>query len=87
VWRWRGLLQKLDELGYKVPGDIALATLSIHDTSVDSGIDQNPKEIGRAAIRTLVALLNEQSVGIPSTQNKILIEGKWVDGSMLPDRN
>jgi DNA-binding LacI/PurR family transcriptional regulator len=76
----------LQDLGYRIPEDIGLATTSIHDTPIDAGIDQNAEEIGRAAARTLVALLNEQNFGIPKFKNEILIEGKWVDGSMLPPK-
>lgn len=79
-------LRMLENLGYRIPEDIGLATTSIHDTPIDAGIDQNPFEIGRAAVRTLIALLNEGSTGIPETRNEILVEGRWVDGSMLPPR-
>jgi DNA-binding LacI/PurR family transcriptional regulator len=76
----------LSELGYRVPDDIAVASTSIYDTPIDAGIDQNPLDIGRAAIRTLIALMNAHSFGIPDVRNEIMIEGKWVDGSMLPDK-
>ncbi|MEI6894970.1 MAG: LacI family DNA-binding transcriptional regulator [Colwellia sp.] len=76
----------LKEMGIAVPRDIALATTSIHDTQINAGINQNPEEIGRTAIRTLIALLNEQCLGIPTIRNEILIEGQWTDGSMLPDK-
>ncbi len=78
--------QFLTELNIKVPQDIALATTSIHDTPIDVGIDQNPEEIGRTAVRTLVSLINGQDYGIPAIRNEILVEGNWVDGSMLPAR-
>lgn len=76
----------LEDLGYRVPEDVGIATMSIHDTPIDAGINQNPEEIGRAAIRTLVSLLNEHHFGIPQIRNRILVEGHWVDGSTLPDR-
>lgn len=77
----------LQDLGYSIPEDIGIATTSIHDTPIDAGIDQNPTEIGRAAVRTLDSLLNEHHFGIPEIRNQILVEGRWVDGAMLPDRN
>lgn len=80
------LLNKLNQLGYDVPGDFGVATLSIHDTPINAGIDQNSYEVGQAAVRTIASLLNEQRFGIPETTNEILIEGKWVDGTMLPPR-
>jgi DNA-binding LacI/PurR family transcriptional regulator len=75
----------LEQLGYCIPDDVALATTSIHDTPIDAGIDQNPEEIGCAAIRALVALVNTNQYGIPSIRNEILIEGHWQNGSMLPN--
>jgi len=77
----------LQQLGYSVPKDVGIATTSIHDTPIDAGIDQNPVEIGRAAVRTLNSLLNEHHFGMPDIAHQILVEGRWVDGSMLPDRN
>ncbi len=76
--------QMLINLNYRIPDDMGLATTSIHDTSIDAGIDQRPYEIGRAAIRMLTALIAEKSRGIPECRNETLIEGRWVDGSMLP---
>ena len=77
------MLQNLD---YSIPDDIGLCALSVNDTQINVGIDQNPEEIGRAAIRSLVAQLHENNFGIPQIQTEILVEGHWVDGSMLPDK-
>lgn len=68
-------------------GIFGLTTTSIHDTPFDAGIDQKPEGIGRAAARTLVALLNEQNSGIPEVRNEILIEVKgtgWTGRCCLP---
>jgi hypothetical protein len=59
----------------------------MHDTPINAGINQNPEEIGRAAVRMLSAQLNHNEFGMPSVRNETLIEGDWVDGPMLPDRN
>lgn len=74
-------------LGFRVPEDIAIATTSIHDTPINAGIDQRPGKIGRAAIRLLHALIIEQAFGIPDHCDELLIEGEWVDGSMMPRRD
>lgn len=79
-------LQMLQNIGISIPDEIGLATTSIHDTAIDAGIDQQPLEIGRAAARTLVALLTEQNIGIPTNPNEVLVNGSWMDGSMLPPR-
>jgi len=76
----------LEELGIRVPDEIALATMTLHDNPVDAGIDQKPKEVGRAAARLMISLLNEQNSGLPEACNEILIRGDWIDGSMMPDR-
>ncbi|WP_372795808.1 LacI family DNA-binding transcriptional regulator [Pontiella sp.] len=76
----------LINLGYSIPHDIALATTSIHDTDIDTGLDQRPYEIGWAATRMLTALINEKSFGIPECQSELLIEGIWVDSSMMPKK-
>lgn len=73
-------------LGLRIPQDIALAALSVHDGNADAGIDQNPLEIGRAACESVVALMLHGSFGLPTHPRELLIEGTWVDGSMLPRR-
>ncbi|MCH6259095.1 LacI family transcriptional regulator [Puniceicoccaceae bacterium K14] len=78
------LMKILNRIGYQVPEDIALATTSLHDTPIDTGIDQKPEEIGKAAARTLISMLHSQYFGLPATSNEILIEGQWKDGTTLP---
>ncbi len=81
------LPERLKALGCRIPQDIGLATTSIHDTPIDTGIDQNPKEIGRMGFITLVSMMNDYEYGIPDIQHEILVGGTWVDGNMLPVRN
>jgi LacI family transcriptional regulator len=76
--------EMLENLSYSIPSDVGLATTSVHDTRIDTGIDQSPYEIGRAAVRMLTALIAEKSFGPPERCNETLIEGKWIDGTMLP---
>lgn len=77
----------LADLGYAVPGDFGLATLSPYDTPIDAGIDQNPEEIGRTSIRTLISLLadwNEETLAGIKAQT--LVPARWVDGASLPSK-
>ncbi len=76
----------LHRMGRRIPEDIALASTTIHPSQINAGIDQNPAEIGRAAVRILAGQLNQQQFGIPAIRSEILIEGRWVDGTMLPKR-
>lgn len=76
----------LDSLGISIPQDVGIASVSIHDTSIDAGIDQYPEEVGATVIRSVVGLVNEHHFGMPAIRNSILVDGQWVDGSMLPVR-
>lgn len=76
----------LKNLGYRIPDEIGLATTSIHDTTINAGVDQCPYQIGRAAVRMLTGLIAERSYGLPDQCNETLIQGKWSDGAMLPQR-
>ncbi|MDF7801929.1 LacI family DNA-binding transcriptional regulator [Pontiellaceae bacterium B1224] len=78
--------EMLNELGYRVPEDIAVAATSVIDTAIDAGIDENAVEIGRAGVLALTSLLNDGQRGIPEVLHEHLIEGRWVDGSMLPEK-
>jgi len=78
--------EMLAKLGYRVPEDIGLAATSVLDGNADAGIDQNSEAIGRAAMETLISLLNHNEYGIPDVVREVLITGKWVDGTTLPPR-
>ena len=78
--------QWLSNVGYRVPEDIGLATLTVLDGNADAGIDQNSLEIGRAAVQMLISLIHHNERGLPAICRELLIEGKWVDGSTLPSR-
>jgi DNA-binding LacI/PurR family transcriptional regulator len=78
-----GMLRKA---GYRVPADIGVAVMSVLDGNADSGIDQNPEEIGRAAVETLIGLIYGRQCGMPACPRDILVRGQWVDGSTMPPR-
>jgi LacI family transcriptional regulator len=79
----RDMLSRLD---WRVPQDVALAALSVLDGNADAGIYQNSDEIGRAAVQLLISLIHHDQRGIPPLCREVLVEGKWQDGSTLPDR-
>lgn len=70
----------------QIPRGIPVASLNVTSTSFDSGIYQNPEEIGRVAALMLISLLNENARGVPAIHREILIQGSWVDGKSLPPR-
>ncbi len=80
-----GLAAILQELGIRVPQDVALASTSIHDCiGITAGLDQKPFEIGRVAVQVLVAMLNRNAKGEPEHCRRVLIDSQWVDGPSLP---
>lgn len=79
--------EMLSKLGYRVPEDFGLAAMSMLDGHCDAGIDQHPEEIGQVAVRQLISLMHMGDRGEPRTYREILVEGSWVDGSMMPRRN
>jgi len=74
----------IERLKLRVPRDVAVATTSLLDGNFDSGSDQNSQEIGRVAVSTLAGLIIENERGIPAYQRRILVEGRWVQGTSMP---
>lgn len=74
----------LTEAGWHAPEQVGLAALSVLDGDADAGINQNSKEIGRAAVQTLISLIHHNERGIPQVPREVLVAGRWVDGSTLP---
>lgn len=81
------LPELLDQAGCRVPDDVSVAVLSLLDGHFDSGVDQNSLEVGRVAIATLAGLIHQNERGIPQYCRRILVEGRWVDGTSLPSRS
>lgn len=82
----REVPEMLTKLGLRIPDDIGVAALSVHDGNADAGIDQNPFEIGRAACEMIIAQIIHGGAGVQEFPRELLVEGEWKDGSMLPDR-
>lgn len=79
----RRLLEKVDR---ELSDGIALATTSILDGNVDSGIDQHPEEVGRVGVLMLHSLMMAHETGIPKIMRQVLVEGAWKDGKSLPGK-
>jgi LacI family transcriptional regulator len=80
----REMQSMLQGIGRKVPKDVGLAALSVLDGNADAGIDQHSEEIGKVAIQLLISLINHNECGIPNVCRQVLVEGRWVSGSSLP---
>lgn len=72
------------DLGLKFPADLGLACLSLMETDEGySGIDQNSREIGKAAVDLLVSLMHANERGIATAPRRLLIQGTWVSGNTI----
>jgi LacI family transcriptional regulator len=74
----------LRELGYRIPHDVAVASTSPYDISVDAGIDQCPNVIGQIAAEMLIKQISLNERGEPADPCRILVESRWQDGKSLP---
>ena len=69
------------ECGLQVPDDIGLAYFHINKgETLLSGIHQNDRAIGRAALDTVVAMLHRNEKGPPECPQHLLIDGAWQPG-------
>ena len=75
---------QLKPLGFEAPRDFGLATTVIPDVPLDSGIDQNPEEIGRVAVLLLLSQIRDNARGVPALFRQVLVEGTWMAGKSLP---
>lgn len=80
------LPEMLERAGCRVPDQLGVAATSLLDGHFDSGVDQNSFEVGRVALATLAGLIHQNEHGVPQYCRRILVEGRWVDGSSLPAR-
>ncbi len=78
------LPELLESSRCRVPEDVGVAALSLLDGHFDAGVDQNSLEVGRVAMATLAALIHQNERGVPQYCRRILVEGRWVDGTSLP---
>lgn len=73
--------KKLRDLGYRVPEDIGFVSLHLKEGQQDlSGIYQNDRRIGMAAVDYIVSMLHSGQRGIPDVPTCILIESEWNPG-------
>lgn len=80
-----GLMELCERHGLRVPDDVAIAATSARDGGrVDAGLDQNPVEIGRVAVHTLIESINRREFGEPDYCRRVLVESRWVAGASLP---
>ncbi|MGE9292075.1 MAG: LacI family DNA-binding transcriptional regulator [Puniceicoccales bacterium] len=82
------LHEYLKKNGIRVPEDIGVAcpVLSKKDGEM-SGIFEDSFHIGEVAVDKLTNMIMRSERGIPEQVQRTLIEGKWIEGKTLPDKN
>ena len=80
------LVELFSELGLRIPEDVALATMTMYDTPIDSGVDHNAQEIGRMGVVSLIAHMQDPSGSLHDIRSQVHVAGSWVDGTMMPRR-
>jgi DNA-binding LacI/PurR family transcriptional regulator len=75
----------LRELGRSVPRDIGFASLAASARDVPSlaGVDERPGVVGTSTIDLLVAQLQREEYGLPSSRRLLLVEGSWISGKTV----
>lgn len=77
----------VSRLGIRVPEELALVDLDIHDPRNGwSGIDMREEEVAAAAVDLVVQHLHYNDFGIPSAPRTVLVEGRWIEGKTLLSR-
>jgi len=77
-------LQLLRGRGCRMPRDVGYASLDLDGEETEglqlSGIDQNSKQVGAAAVDMIVAAIQRGQRGIPTHPVRMEVEGTWREG-------
>lgn len=81
-----GLYFWLNQLGIRIPEELSYANVSLPSElrANFSGLDQNWKLVGAAAVDSVVAQIYRNERGVPENPKTIMLEGTWVDGETAP---
>jgi len=81
------LVNHLEHVGYRVPGDIACIHLGTDDDASDwAGINAQKRVIGAKAVEAVIARLHRGDFGPPQVDTKTLVRGSWHGGWTMPVR-
>ncbi|MDB6095008.1 MAG: LacI family transcriptional regulator [Verrucomicrobia bacterium] len=73
-----------DTLRLKIPGEIGLVLLGpMEGDESFTGMVEDPRNIGRVAAEVLVSMLEHSQRGTPNDLQRILIRGRWREGSSI----
>lgn len=81
VAREGDILDWIEKAGAKVPQDVGYAYLDLWPTMKDiSGMDQQSRNVGAAAMNLVTAALTRHQYGLPRIPNVLMTEGIWREG-------
>jgi LacI family transcriptional regulator len=71
-------------LGLDIPGKVGYANTQVAEgDDFFSGMHQNPRQIGVAAVNLLISMMHANETGVPAIPAHVLIEGTWHEGKTL----
>ena len=74
----------LADRGLRVPGDVGFFNLNTtQDPYPAAGLDLLPRQLGAAAVESVVAQIQRTERGVPAHAKTITLEGAWVEGPTL----
>jgi LacI family transcriptional regulator/LacI family repressor for deo operon, udp, cdd, tsx, nupC, and nupG len=80
-------LETLKRLGYRAPRDLGVACPVLPtDATRLAGFVENNQRIGAVAVDLVVAMIQRGERGVPSSAERIHVEGRWVPGHTLRAR-
>jgi LacI family transcriptional regulator/LacI family repressor for deo operon, udp, cdd, tsx, nupC, and nupG len=78
------ILAALAQAGVRVPQDLGVACPSLPRADLGvAGVHEDAETIGKIAVEFLIASMQRGERGIPDAAQRILLEGKWVEGASL----
>lgn len=78
------IISWLKRLGKRVPQDVGFAHLwALKQSGEHAGLYHSAPAIAAAAVDLLVALIQRNERGVPSTPQTVLVEASWTDGASV----
>ena len=82
---YRDLYHGLVQRGLDLSGTIGYADTQVEEEDeFFSGIHQNSRQIGVAAVELLASMIYRDETGVPDIPSHLLVEGSWHEGETLP---
>lgn len=77
----------LDSMRLRVPQDVGLACLALHEGSSYAGINEKGDIVGATTLELVAAQVARQEFGLPVHSKTMMIDGVWVNGTTIRKRS